>query len=405
MVIEEEKLKQIALRLYDELTKAEQKPRINILYENSNNNENWHSRVLRMLLEYHDDEGCPFLDSFIKLINERASVSIRPTKRDGHVAKVLCYNEWEHIDALIKIDNDAIIIENKIYWAVDQDKQIERYIESVKLDYRVNDHDIYVIYLTSDGTKTVAPYSYTENAKKQLENKRFITLDYKNHILPWLKNVLLKEISSKDKLLYSSMLLYANYLEEMFMNENNQITNIMLNEMEKNGINTSSLGNCFELVSGTSKLLEELNKEKENRIIECAKSSVEEPLRSYLKELDNNLCLEKAEFKLGYFNIEIKRQEWNKCYIHLGIWQYKNYGGLAYVDPNNPLDQGIKDKLQEKFKDWKGDKNEPFWKYFDNEFRDYYSLESWRKIEKGKFEIYIEGFIKDIYEKVKDVEL
>lgn len=404
MVIEEEKLKKIALRLYDELTKAEQKPGINILYENSSNNENWHSRILRMLLEYHDDESYPFLDSFIKLINEKANLSIKPTKRDTGIAKVLCYNEWEHIDTLVKVGNDVIIIENKIYWAVDQDRQIERYIESVKLDYSVNNDDIYVIYLTSDGTKTVSSYSYTEKAKEQLDSQHFIPLNYKNDILPWLKNIML-EIKPKDELLYSSILLYDNFIEEMFNQDNNQITNIVMNEMEKNSIDTSSLENCFELVSGTSKLLEELNKEKEKRIIECAKSCVEEPLRAYLKELDNSLCLEKTEFKLGYFNIEIKRQEWNKCYIHLGIWQYKNYGGLAYVDPNNPLDQGIKDKLQEKFKDWKGDKNEPFWKYFDNEFRDYYSLESWRKIEKGKFKKYIEGFIKDIYEKVKDVEL
>ena len=405
MVIEEEKLKQIALRLYDELTKSEQKSRFNILYENSNNNENWHSRILRLFLEYHDDEGYPFLDSFIKLINEKAHLSILPTKRDGRIASIICYNEWEHIDTLVKIDNDVIIIENKIYWAVDQEKQIERYIDSVKLDYRVKKDNIYVIYLTSDGTKTVAPDSYTDKAKGQLKEKHFIELNYKNHILQWLK-----DIKPKDELLYSSVLLYTNFLEEMFKKENNQITNIMLNEMEKNGIDTSSLENCFELVSGTSKLLEELNKEKEERIIECAKSCIEEPLRAYLKELDNNLSLEKAEFRLGYFTIEIKRQKWNKCCIHLGIWQYKNYGGLAYLDPNNPLDQGTIDKLREKFKDWKGDKNEPFWKYFDNEYKDYYSLESWRKIEKGKlekgkFETYIEGFIKDIYEKVKDVEL
>ena len=403
--INDEKLKQIALKLYNETTRVEKKSKTNILYENSNNNENWHSRILRMLLEYHDEEGYPFLDSFIKLINKEANLSIKPTKRDGRVAKVSCYNEWEHIDTLVKIDNDTIIIENKIYWAVDQDKQIERYIESVKLDYRVNNRDIYVIYLTSDGTKTVAPYSYTEKAKEQLENKHFINLNYKKHIIPWLENVMLKEIKQKNELLYSSILLYANFLKEMLNKENNQITNVMLNEMEKNGIDTSSLENCFKLVSGTSKLLEELYKEKEKRIGECAQRCIENPLREFLKGLDNNLSLKKAEFKLGYFTIEIKYAKWEKCYIHLGIWQYKNYGGLAYFDPNNPLDPKTIDKIKDKLKDWKGDKNEPFWVYFDNEYKDYYSLESWKKIEKGKLETYIEGFIKDIYEKVKNIEL
>lgn len=402
-----EKLKQIALKLYDELARVEQHSKKNILYENSNNNENWHSRILRMLLEYHDDEGYPFLDSFLTLINKninkKANLSIKPTKRDGRVAKVLCYNEWEHIDTLVKIDNDAIIIENKIYWAVDQDKQIERYIESVKLDSCV-ENNIYVVYLTSDGSKKIESYSYTEKAKEQLGDQRFIPLNYKEHILPWLENIM-SEIKPKDELLYSSILLYANYIEEMFKQKNNQITNIVMNEMGKNSIDTSSLENCFKLVSGTSALLEELNKIKEYRIIECAKSCIEEPLRAFLKKLDNNLSLVKAEFKLGYFTIEIKHQEWKKCYIHLGIWQYKKYGGLAYVDPNNPLDQETIKELNDKFCGWKGDKNEPFWVYFDNEYKDYYSLESWKKIEDGKFETYIEGFIKDIYEKVKDIEL
>jgi hypothetical protein len=191
----------------------------------------------------------------------------------------------------------------------------------------------------------------------------------------------------------------------MFKQENNQITNILLNEMEKHSIDTSSLENCFKLVSGTSTLLEELNKEKEKRIRECAKSHIIEPLEEFLKGLDNNLTLKKAEFNLGYFSIEIKYQKWEKCYIHLGIWQYKNYGGLAYFDPNNPLDQETTDKIKDKFNDWKGDKNEPFWKYFDSEYKDYYSLESWKKIEGGKFEAYIEGFIKEIYEKVKEFKL
>lgn len=401
-------LKEIALSLYDELARVGQKSQKNILYENSNNNENWHSRILRMLLEYRDDESYPFLDSFIKLINKKlknkkANLSIEPTNRDGCVAKVLCYNEWEHIDTLVKINNDVIIIENKIHWAIDQYKQIERYIETVKLDSSVN--NIYVVYLTSDGKKQVESYSYTEKAKEQLGEHNFICLNYKEDIFTWLKNIMLG-IEPKDKILYSSILLYANFIEDMFKQEKNQITNKMINEMEKNKIDTSSLENCFKLVSGTSTLLEELNKEKEKRIIECARTCVEYPLRVFLKErLDNNLNLVKAEFNLGFFSIEIQYPKWKKCYIHLGVWQYKNYGGLAYFDPNNPLDQETIDKIKDKFNDWKGDKNEPFWKYFDNVYKDYYSLESWKKIENGDFENYIEGFIKEIYEKVKDCKL
>ena len=64
--INDEKLKQIALKLYNKITRVEKKSKTNILYENSNNNENWHSRILRMLLEYHDEEGYPFFGFFHK---------------------------------------------------------------------------------------------------------------------------------------------------------------------------------------------------------------------------------------------------------------------------------------------------------------------------------------------------
>ena len=93
------------------------------------------------------------------------------------------------------------------------------------------------------------------------------------------------------------------------------------------------------------------------------------------------------------------------CHIHLGIWQYKNYGGLAYNEANISLSQEVLDMLKIKFPSWKGDNNEPKWIYFDRPYRDYFILETWKLIEKGKFEEYIEGFIKDILDKVKDMEL
>ena len=93
----------------------------------------------------------------------------------------------------------------------------------------------------------------------------------------------------------------------------------------------------------------------------------------------------KNDFSLGNFDIRIKHKSWKMCHIHLGIWQYKNYGGLAYNEANISLSQKVLDMLKEKFPAWKGDNNEPKWIYFDRPYRDYFILETWKLIENGKF--------------------
>ena len=74
---------------------------------------------------------------------------------------------------------------------------------------------------------------------------------------------------------------------------------------------------------------------------------------------------------------------------------------MAYYDPKAPLSQDILNRLKAKFDGWKGDNNEPIWNYF-KEYRDYYSLDAWKKIEKGEFVKYVEKFVEDFYDKIKD---
>ena len=399
-----EKLKQIALWLF-ELTNSEKQARKNILYENSNNNENWHSRILRMLLEYHEGDYYPILDSFIAYLNGKKNLSIKRIGYYKECPKVECYNEWEHIDTLVRINNDALIIENKINWAVDQDAQIERYIKTIIQNPMIDGNNIYVIYLTSDGNKIVSDYSFTEEAKRLIGKNHFIPLDYLNDILPWLKDEILPNVVIENKIFYSSILVYIDYLENMFKNDSdNQITNKIIEKMEEKEIGINNLEDCFNILDGATKLVNELNKIKEKKIKEVADSYIITPLRSFLEDKDKQLEIIKAEFFLGYFNIEIKHQSWSKCCIHLGIWQYKVYGGLAYNDPKAPLSQDILNRLKAKFDGCKGDNNEPIWNYF-KEYRDYYSLDTWKKIEmrgQGSFVEYVERFVEDFYDKIKD---
>lgn len=397
-MVNQDQLLQIATTLFKLTNKSIERDK-NILYENSKNDENWHSRILRMLLEYHIDNSYPILGSFINLLKKDNNLPIKDLNEYSQPPYI--YYQRENIDILIRIENDAIIIENKINWASDQEQQIERYIKSVISDPNIE--NVYVIYLTSDGTKQVAEYSYTEEAKRLARS--FIPLNYKDHILPWLREL---QGDLNNQILSSSLVLYIDYLSRMFEQPGKDqitITNQLLEEMNNNKINLDSLEACFNIVEGASKLLDELTKIKEDKIKKTAEDHIKKPLEEegFLKELDLNL--DKAEFSLNHFDIVVSRASWKKCEIHISIWQYKIYGGLAYKDPNSPLSNEVLKQLEEMFPNWKGDDNEPRWTYFSTDYRNYWNLDTWKKIENDQFVEYIRNFIKDINDKVKNIEL
>lgn len=384
----------------------------NILYENSNNNENWHSRVLRVFFEYRDGNEYPILCSFINLIKEKAYY---PLLNIPQRESIKCSNEKEHIDLLIEIGNkNAIIVENKINWAVDQDGQIERYVDVVRNNPQLDESKIYVIYLTADGSKNVEDYSLTTKAKEWLkgtqldESCHFLPLNYANDILPWLEKEVLPNIKVKSNVLLSSVTLYVDFLKARFLrNESEQaITKKLIEKMEQEHITMNNLEDAFITQEQAAKFADRVNLAKEQKLKEVGERCVTTPLIQYLKELAPELKLEKAEFYLGYFNIVITNPLWNKCHIHLGDWQYKNYGGLRYKNPqNNPLSTDVLNELRKRFDGWRGDNNEPVWNYFDSNYRGYYNLEAWKVIESGNFLKYIESFIKEIYDKVQGLAI
>lgn len=81
--------------------------------------ENLHSEILRFLLENYE----VFFNNFLELINIK-------DKKEYLNAEIT--NEEARIDILIKSENKAIIVENKINWAPDQIEQLARYYEKIK---------------------------------------------------------------------------------------------------------------------------------------------------------------------------------------------------------------------------------------------------------------------------------
>lgn len=81
--------------------------------------ENFHSEILKFLLENYE----VFFNNFLELINIK-------DKKEYLNAEIT--NEEARIDILIKSENKAIIVENKINWAPDQIEQLARYYEKIK---------------------------------------------------------------------------------------------------------------------------------------------------------------------------------------------------------------------------------------------------------------------------------
>lgn len=196
-------------------------------------NENAHTRILLKLLDYESNQKKVILEEFLNLLNEKLVNQKIPILDDYRIT-----GQFEFIDGYIWSDSKkvAIIIENKINWACDQDEQIQRYIETAK-QYGIDEKNIFVVYLTDTGSKKAADYSFTDYAKKMLdwqdpENQgRYIESNYLNDILPFLYEIFDKLSFSKENVLKSAIFQYIDYLEGRFgMRKNEKEYNIAMNE-------------------------------------------------------------------------------------------------------------------------------------------------------------------------------
>lgn len=182
-------------------------------------NENAHTRILAAILGYKRDGLMPFVSSFVSRF-----IRTNDNTEALQVQHPSVATQQRYIDALLwEQSKYAIVIENKINWVVDQQQQIESYIKSTQDLCGINPHtQCYVIYLTDDGRKKVAGNSLTNEAKKWLEYEdenstgRYIELNYREDILPWLKEDVLATCRYIEQTLMSMLQQYIDYLEHRF---------------------------------------------------------------------------------------------------------------------------------------------------------------------------------------------
>lgn len=269
--------------------------------------ENAHTRLLLKILSYNKNREYPYLRSFLKMVDNRCDSGFPVDKVSNPIIK---FNS-ENIDGLIEDGTGAysIIIENKINFAADQEKQIERYYTTVR-SHGIEDCNIYVIYLTLDGNKKVSSFSLPETLEKEL-GKRFINMNYRDDILPWLRQDVLPEIKITETLFESGILQYIDHLEgRLCMRESEQpIRNAMNNAIkEKLGMDKLSVSeqwkNLSEKVESVGVLLRDLENFK-GEISNGVISDWDSITRKYLPDNDVNNAIKSGGFyQLPFKNID-----------------------------------------------------------------------------------------------------
>jgi len=355
-------------------------------------NENAHSRILRMFLQYDDGtKEYPILRKFLDI------PKVKDVILNVEIKGCRFTNEQERIDLLIENASQAIIIENKIYGAVDQESQLERYIECVIM-HEKKESNIYVVYLTKDGEKSVDNSSFTQKAKKYLnykedDNGRFIPLSYRYDILPWLETIVLPNCTIKEDLLISALKQYIDYLKNILGIRANNEQNIKIMKTIKDTLGIESIDKCIEVADQLEGLILEVNNLRDKMAEEIGKKHVEVPFNEYLQKKDKSYSL-KCHFSYNNISISVYSENWNEFYFKVELDKGLFYG-IINKDKENPY--RIKNKapfINNRFKKtiwW------PAWKYFNrSDLRYPQNADFWNKVEFRDFEKYLEMIFEEV---------
>ena len=346
-------------------------------------NENANSRILRGLLQYSHNGKYPIFQKFIECIHLHT---------DCELGLVIKNPEFTNrIDLLIKEKKTyAIIIENKIWDAVDQEAQIERYVDYVD-GLAIPRKKIFTIYLTSDGSKEVSDRSLTDKAKKYLgctnkNNGRFICINFKEHIIPWLDELTNDTKINNEPLLLSAITQYCDYLKECF--------DLRKEDIE---IEIQNLQELLQTRNDVDKLQEIVSSTIDNKILGICKNKICKSLKK------KGYIIKSYEFSYNNFLLEIEVPNWKKCWWVMGNDGIKLFSGIWKNSKERVYKKDIA-MLKDVYNESDGDYNYIGWDWHDDyELND----EFWINLEvhSVKFVNFIISEIEWVKEATRNIKL
>ena len=397
---EKEKLIKVAKELNEfyKIKKAALPYSINVIRE-LHPNENANSRILRGLLQYSRNGHYPILQRFIELLQTLADCPI-----DISIQTPELTNEQDNrIDLLIKEkDSYAIIIENKIWGACDQEEQIERYIDYV-VDTGIPKRRIFAVYLTFDGSKRVSDISFTDKAKRFLGysnkcNGRFICMNFKDDIMPWLDTLVNLEEIQNEPLLASSITLYVDFLKEYFdvRKEDKEIEK-ELEEQLMDKLQINSLKEILQTWEDVDKLQDIVSNATNERIKDICKKKICNPLEK------KGYHIRSYDFQYDYFDLEVDIPGWEKCWwaMESDKNNWKLYSGV-WRNPEKKVAKKYRAMLNDIFEN--SDDGYIGWNWHkDYELTDYFWLEI--ETHSRKFVNFIVSEIERVRKETKEIKL
>lgn len=252
-------------------------------------NENAHSRILYKLLKFRNEKGeYEILQSFISFLKKKYYRQPNTASLDRiHIVSPEITQEEERIDLWVKEKGKyALIFENKVCGAFDQDAQLYRYIDKTR-KHGFIDEQIFIFYLPQ--TKDNDPSDQTWGEEKEKFTSRYFKVPFREDILQWLENDILMNVRHKDYMLLTAITQYVDYLKGYFDIRNNNetkmaqqdiINNILgikdQNKKEKVDIINSKLDELQEAINILSNYRNSISAEIDQEEIEKLKKDIED---------------------------------------------------------------------------------------------------------------------------------
>ena len=272
-------------------------------------NENSHSRILAKLFRYKDEKGqYSIFKSFIEYLkNNNHDKSFD----DIVISNPKITQEEERIDIWIRDEKYALIIENKVYDAGDQNAQLCRYIDKTK-DCGYKEEQIFIVYMPS------APREASKQAWGKYEESyqnRYAVVTFFEDVISWLDNYVLPYLILKEVYLKSAIEQYIDYMKRYAgVYEKNRQQHIlkMLYEICDIKDTDTSVNQYKKLMTFHSELGSCINNCDNDR------KKIFNNLSNQFEKITNTFYGENYEiiFQKEYNWIQILKREWEKFRIH-----------------------------------------------------------------------------------------
>lgn len=284
----------------------------------------------------------------------------------------------KRIDILIyEKDKYAIVMENKIWDAMDQPNQLANYIEAMMGgSYNFNEDQIYVVYLPSTNEHQPSPNSWERRGGDSYQERfkdRYKLLGFKEEILPWLESS--KEVQEiKDNPHFEhSRFLFIDFLRRKLDIDN--IDNMAQKEIEKQlreyfSNSESAIADAERLVQLINKLpkidINEVVKQLGKIRKEKTKMAMQEWLTYLQKDYPENFFDQstKAHMAIG---TSVPYKDIPEFFI-VFIWNYQyneaNSVVIALTDNGAPYRKEIEPKVRNLVRSKKGFLKGNGWLYY-----------------------------------------